>query len=247
MKLRFLPQEALKTIACITMLIDHIGYLFFPQALWMRMVGRIAFPLYCFLLTQGMRHTRSRPKYLLRLALIAVVSEFTFDYAFYGGFTWKKQSVMVTLLLGAIMCALMQLVKKLCKKPLAAVSARSRFLGQLLTAFFMGLVFFPFHYSAHFFQSDYGWKGIFLISVFMIAWELPLKELWCLAGLLYLSKVHGGSMVQFWGQTFPFQLPALLALVPVFFYSGKKLTRNPVLTWSFNLFYPVHLAILALI
>ena len=51
-KKRGLSQEGLKLIACVTMLIDHIGAAFVP-VLWLRVVGRIAFPIYCFLLAEG--------------------------------------------------------------------------------------------------------------------------------------------------------------------------------------------------
>ena len=63
----------LKIIAMLSMLTDHIGYIFFPTDLTWRYIGRIAFPLYCFLLTEGFFHTRSREKYLLRMAGFAVI------------------------------------------------------------------------------------------------------------------------------------------------------------------------------
>ena len=95
-----LSQEGLKLIACVTMLIDHIGAVFFPYAIGLRIIGRISFPIYCFLLAEGVHHTRSPLKYGLRLLLVAVISELPYDFLFYGRFTWLRNSVMVTLLLG---------------------------------------------------------------------------------------------------------------------------------------------------
>ena len=92
---------ALKLIAVVTMLIDHIGYIFFPRVLWLRFIGRCAFPIYAFLLVQGYRHTHSVGKYLGRLALFSILSEVAFDLAFFRSFPyWGDQNVYFTLALG---------------------------------------------------------------------------------------------------------------------------------------------------
>ena len=54
-----ISQEGLKLMACVTMLIDHIGAIFFPYISWFRIIGRISFPIYCFLLAEGIHYTRS--------------------------------------------------------------------------------------------------------------------------------------------------------------------------------------------
>ena len=59
----------LKLLAMAAMLADHIGYLFFPQALWMRCVGRLAFPIFAFQVAEGWYRTCNRRRYFLRLAL----------------------------------------------------------------------------------------------------------------------------------------------------------------------------------
>lgn len=65
----------LEIIAMATMLIDHIGAVFFPDMVFLRIVGRISFPIYCFLLVRGFHHTKCFRKYLLRLILLAIVSQ----------------------------------------------------------------------------------------------------------------------------------------------------------------------------
>lgn len=114
MKKSGLSQEMLKIIACVTMLIDHVGatvvesqffvtpfdgiyYLYFA----MRIIGRVAFPIYCFLLAEGAHYTHDPRRYALRLFVGALLSEPGFDFALFGGWTWEHQSVMVTLLLAS--------------------------------------------------------------------------------------------------------------------------------------------------
>ena len=72
----------LKLIACICMLIDHIGYLFFPQYEFLRVIGRIAFPIFSYLITEGYTHTSSIRKYSLRLLIFALISQIPYMLVF---------------------------------------------------------------------------------------------------------------------------------------------------------------------
>ena len=124
MEKRGISQEALKLIACVTMLIDHVGatlvwnyYLHNPTLeLYcfynvLRLIGRVAFPIYCFLLAEGAHYTRNPKKYALRLAVGAALAEIPCDIAFFDGMTLAHSSVMVTLLLGCGMIEAMKRVK----------------------------------------------------------------------------------------------------------------------------------------
>jgi hypothetical protein len=64
----------IKWIAVITMTIDHIGYYLFPSFLFLRVIGRIAFPCFLYTTVKGVKETRDFRKYLLRLVLTGVVS-----------------------------------------------------------------------------------------------------------------------------------------------------------------------------
>ena len=68
-------------IALVTMLIDHIGAIFYPDMIALRVIGRIAFPIYCFLLVQGFLHTSNLKKYMVRMGVFALLSEVPFDLA----------------------------------------------------------------------------------------------------------------------------------------------------------------------
>ena len=129
-KSKGMSASTLKIIALITMLIDHIGAVLLERGLlplissavlagnsldylptdyetwnrinfFLRLVGRIAFPIYCFLLVEGFFHTRNIKKYALRLGFFALISEIPFDLAFYGEiFNLGMQNVFFTLLVG---------------------------------------------------------------------------------------------------------------------------------------------------
>lgn len=219
---RKLSQEGLKTIACLTMLLDHIGAVFVPgyyTYYTLRILGRVAFPIYCFLLTQGVRHTHDRRRYGLRLAVGMVASELPFDLAFYGGITLAHQSVMVTLLLGFV----------------ALVWGRNlpllpRLMATTLTALL-----------AEWLNTDYGGWGVALIVAFDLAQETA-HPLWTMTGMLaVISLLMGGARV--FGV--PIELFALLAMVPICLYSGQK--RHKGRYFGFYSFYPVHLTALWLL
>ena len=237
-----LSQERLKLIACISMLLDHIGATVVLQqcytliysgadARWMielydalRIVGRLAFPIYCFLLAEGAHYTRSPGKYALRLGLAAVISEIPFDLAFYGGLTWEHQNVMVTLLIGLLALWAMQKIPHfLLKLP----------------------VLFLFAVLAELAQSDYGGDGVLVMGLFALTREVPRKRLLQFLGLWFLFS-PGNRMALNWldGFSLSVQEYGVLALIPISLYSGEKASRNKGLKYAFYLFYPVHMALL---
>ena len=100
----------LKVIAVVSMLIDHTSAVILEQisglenpAFLMRIIGRLAFPIYCFLLVEGFYHTRSRAKYAGRLFLFALISEVPFDLAFSRRmWDFSSNNVFFTLLFGLL-------------------------------------------------------------------------------------------------------------------------------------------------
>ncbi|MBP5266824.1 MAG: hypothetical protein J6Z06_08410, partial [Lachnospiraceae bacterium] len=131
-----ITAATLKWIAVITMIIDHFGASileawmtrstlpYIPSMgfidLLIRAVGRLAFPIFIFLMVEGLYHTRNRWKYLGRLVLLAVISEVPFDWAFWitrfqkdNGILveFHHQNVFFTLSLGLLMVILLELVR----------------------------------------------------------------------------------------------------------------------------------------
>ena len=198
------------------MLVDHIGAYLVPW-LWLRAVGRIAFPIFCFLLTQGVIHTRNPKRYALRLCLFAIISELPFDLLRFGGFDMAAQSVMVTLLLGFGMLMLLR-------------DAKSRWLQIGIVGVFM--------LAAELTKCEYGSYGVGLIAVLALT-EGRTGSMFARAlALAYpgvMAPLMGGSVIQIF---------ATLALIPLSLYTGRSISRRKGVKWAFYLFYPVHLAII---
>lgn len=130
------------------MIIDHIGAFLFPQYLGFRIIGRIAFPIYTFLIAEGFCHTRDVRKYMLRLGAFALISEIPFDLAATGkALEFTHQNVFFTLFLGVV---LLYLYTSQYNK-----AARIGSIVLLLLA-------------ADFLRTDYGAWGVLMIFCFYI-------------------------------------------------------------------------------
>ncbi len=153
----------LKWIAILSMLVDHIGMIFFPGVTALRIIGRLAFPIFCFVLVEGFYHTHNIWHYLGRLGVFALISEIPFDLARSG--TWmdpEHQNVFFTLFLGFAMLCGIQLYGGTLQRLLIIAAA---------VAF------------AALFSTDYGALGVLLILVYAILrdykWpKLILGGLW---------------------------------------------------------------------
>ena len=218
-----LSQEGLKILACVTMLVDHAALLLFFFS-WLRVIGRLAFPIYCFLLTEGIRHTRDKSRYLSRLLFAAIVSETIYDLVLYTCVgIWQHQNVLWTLALGCAMLWCMTMIHK----PVAKLA-----------------VMLLFALAAQLVRASYGSSGIYMIALFALCREVPEGKWALAAGLLVINWLMGSFTAPVFGLDVPVQLFAELALVPIFLYSGEKRTRLKAVSWGFYLFYPAHLLLL---
>ena len=230
---------ALKTIACITMLIDHIGAscieagLLLPElergevsgGAWdqlslfqldrvLRFTGRLAFPIFCFLLVEGFVHTHDVKKYVRRLFLFALISEVPFDLAFFRTpFDPSAQNVYWTLALGVL-----------------AMAGLKRFEKENGLPGWQGLVWAggcaALALAAN---TDYSASGVLIICA------------------LYLTRADRKRQCLVGAVLFLFELTAPLAFVLVWFYNGQRGACSPLQKKAFYWFYPVHLALLACI
>lgn len=229
-RIQFLNGFHLKLIAICTMLIDHMGYTLFPGVMWLRCVGRVAFPIFCFLIAEGCVYTHDRKKYAARLLVFALLSEIPFNLM-NSGMIWDPydQNVLWTLLLGALVCWLMDWALKKCT-PLSFV----------LT----GAAMVAAYWLLEAFRTDYGGWGMLLVAAFYGVHRAPsgavVKMIAQAFGLAFFSiGVMGGYLsIELW---------SLAALVPIWLYNGQRGFSNKVVQYGFYAFYPVHILILSLI
>lgn len=222
MKERGLSQEALKAIACMTMLLDHIGATM-VRGYPLRVVGRIAFPIFCFLMAEGAYYTKNPQKYCLRLVIGMLLSELPFDLAFRLKPTWEYQSVMVTLLLGFLVVEVIQNTKY-----------------DLLKLLAVGVGFA----LAELANTDYGGCGVLLVVLF----SQTRGKLWLQTVLLAMFAWMTDSFrIQVLGVPIPIEMFAVFAMIPIALYSGRKTTSSKAVQWGFYLFYPVHLTVLVFV
>ena len=106
-KIKFLSGNALKIIAALTMLIDHIGYMLFPRVIILRIIGRLAFPIFAFMIAEGCKHTRNKLRYILTVGIFAAAVQIVYGVVMRS---WKM-SVLVTFTLAILLVYLFQFFK----------------------------------------------------------------------------------------------------------------------------------------
>ncbi len=238
---RGLPGSVLKWIAILTMLIDHIGVVlvygwakyrhywgpgieskFFYY--FIRSIGRLGFPLFCFLLAEGFIHTRSRWKYLLRLFVFALISEIPFDLAFNGAWIeFGSQNVFFTLTLGLLAIMLWD------RLTLGGGDCPPwRGLAAILCATALGA-------AAHYMETDYGAMGVALILVMHLLRDRPWTRDQAAGGVLAAMIPFGSHWIELFG---------VLAFPLFHGYNGQRGRQSK---YFFYIFYPAHLLLLALI
>lgn len=237
--------STIKMIAIITMLIDHTaatilermmsqnsfsggeaGELLYTVYLVMRIIGRLGFPIFIFLLVEGLEHTHNRWKYLIRMVIFALVSEIPFDFAFnlskaeiFSGkiIDFTYQNVFFTLSIGLFTIIGIQSVGR----------TQWKTVGKVFMNIGIALVGMAI---AYFLRTDYGAIGVLAIVVMYL-----LRKNRMLASAITCVVLMFSSILE---------ASAFLVLWPIGFYNGK---RGWNLKWVFYIFYPAHLFVLWLI
>lgn len=220
-----------KIIAIITMFIDHVGaviverylmtlsgsefeivYLFYRV---LRLIGRLGFPMFCFLLVEGFLYTKNKWKYAARLLAFCLISEIPFNLAVTGEM-WNRdyQNVFFTLFIGfGVMFFIEMLEKK-------AINQWLLLLGEIIIAVIGAML-------AEWLMTDYGASGVLTIFTMYILRQNKMQRMFM--GCVILTSYN-------W-----LEITSFITLIPVKLYNGK---RGLSLKYVFYIFYPAHLLLL---
>ena len=216
-----LTGNQLKLIAVITMTIDHIGLAFFPQEILFRVIGRLAFPIYAYMIAEGCVYTRNMGRYLGTLAAAAAVCQAVYFVVMGSLF----QCVLVTFSMSVAIIALLKMAMG--KKTVIAWAAVA--CGVAL-AFFITEVL-PGLLPNTDFNVDYRFWGVMLPPLVYLAKGKAQKI--CVCAILLVCLGFRFTNVQMW---------ALLALPLLALYNGQR--GKWKMKYFFYIYYMLHLVII---
>ena len=212
--------NTLKIIAAVAMLIDHVGLMFFPENMILRIIGRLAFPIYAFMIAEGCKYTRNRLRYVLQLFGLALGCQIVYFIA--DGSMYL--SVLFTFSLAVLTIFALQYAKA-CPSPLSTLL----FVTAVTAVYMLNRIF----------DIDYGFFGC-MLPVFAAAFHNtdldrhPVNIGMLALGLVFLWLSLGGL-----------QIFALAAIPLLLCYSGQR--GKVKMKYFFYIFYPAHLALLQVI
>lgn len=243
----------LKIIALITMACDHIGDSIVHKFSFWNVIGRIAFPIFAFQISEGYRHTRDLKKYFIRLFAFALVSQVPF-MLFLSTFSedYGKLNIFFTLLLGLSAITLFDWCNRKADSSIRSYIGQAQDLPLHNDAMHsilykaLGVVCIIVMLAiAHFTKCDYGWYGVAIIFLFYLFRE---NKLWMNLSFIIVTAIKyiqyylmAPSMVYAYMYMF---LGVCSSLIFINLYNGKK---GPGMKYFLYIFYPAHLLLLYLI
>ncbi len=229
MKFGFLSSNILKIVACISMLLDHIGFIFFPQYIIFRILGRIAFPIFAFMIAEGCYYTKNKLKRLLVMSSFALIMQIGL-YIFTG---MTDFNIFIHFSLSIIVIYLIDYIEEKIKNKQLIFAIITTLATILLLAY---LYWFSENYN--YLYSNYGIFAIIMpVVLYVIKKYLPninhivCVPVICLFVYLMFLKIK-----------FPYQLYGMMSCLFIILYNGKKGKLN--LKYLFYIFYPLHFIIL---
>lgn len=234
-----ISSAGLHLLGMVLMLMDHTWATIATDHVWLNWVGRIAFPIFAFLTAEGYFRTKNFKGYVGRLLLFALLSEIPFNLMMSGGssvFYPLHQNVLFTFIIALLM---MRCIDRIRDK------------GKIsLTMFFSGALLLVGMLLGDFLFVDYYGAGVVTVLVFYFFHERKWWSFLLQAVCLYYinTEMLGGLTVpvEVFGQSFEIhqQLLALLALIPIWLYRGRKGKDSILFRFGCYFFYPAHILLL---
>lgn len=219
-----LTGNMLKIIALISMTVDHIGAVLFPEFIILRIVGRLAFPVFAYSIAEGCRYTQNRAKYFLRMFLLGILCQIVY-------YVTEKSLNMCILITFSLSVIHIYALDYMTRKKTAA-SFIAFFL--LLTGTYYVSAILPGIPGMKNFYIDYGFFGILTPVIIYIAKTKEQKIFYTLAALCAVSLTNGNL-----------QWYSIAAIPLLMMYNGKR--GKAKIKNLFYIYYPLHLAIIHII
>lgn len=241
-RLRFLNGNTLKIIAAICMVIDHVGLMFFPYNSIFRIIGRLSFPIFAFMISEGAKYTKNRAKYFLMLFSLAAVCQTV--YYFFGNSLYM--SVLVTFSISLPVIFSMQEFKRALFD--CGASVTKKIISTIILIASVAFVIVINHYLdidygacgclLPAFASIFDFRGIDVPDRYRRLDVLPLRVVTFTFGMILLvADLYDPTVAVRNAQPF-----MLLAAPLLLMYSGQR--GKYKMKYFFYIFYPVHLVVL---
>lgn len=233
-RFKILTNNALKIIACISMVFDHIGVIIFPEVMWLRAVGRLAYPLFAFCLAEGCYYTKDKIKHLIVIAMLGVAIQL-FEYVF---LEMIDLSIFIVFSISIILIYLLDDIDK-------AIRNKKKILSAISIVTFLALLFGlnVLVYYSLIFDANFGYYGIIVPVILYAVKKYLNKHSWwiyvdciLLIGLFVARTLITNNVYVLFSL---FVIPLLLM------YNGKR--GKWKIKYFFYFFYPLHLAAIYLI
>lgn len=220
-----LDTSFIKLIAAISMVFDHVGMVFFPDVLWLRCIGRLSFPLFCYCMTVGMLYTKNIKKYMIRLAILAVISQPVYLMALYPD--WSEQGIFPLNVFFTLLFSLATVY---------GVRQRQWWLT------FIGV------YMLIAWDAMYSLMGFFYMLLFYLCRTKLIVGCLLLASMISGESVSIGNEIQSAATIHNISVsPSIYAILSAPFIYIKTHVGLKIPKSIFYLFYPAHLMIIAFI
>ena len=233
-KFKILTNNALKIFACVSMLIDHIAIFFFPDVMWIRAMGRIAYPLFAFCLAEGCFYTKNKVKHFALIALLGcvmLVGEYVFAKI-------NDFNIFISFALSIMMIYLIDDIDKSIRLKKIVISVLSIL---LLIIIVVGLNIFIYYFPN--FDNNYGYFGIMTPVVLYVAKKYLYGTKWCIYVQVLILAIL--IVIRAVSMHLPVIYFALISIPLILMYNDRR--GRWKMKYFFYLFYPIHFIILYLI
>ena len=235
--LRFLNGNVLKILAAIFMVIDHVGFMFFPSNMVYRYVGRLAMPIFAFMIAEGCRYTKDKLRYFLTIAVLGTLCQvvyFIFDPSAY------LFNILITFSLGILGIYSLEFMKK------ALLEQGNSLKKKILSVVLFILTIACVYVFCYFFVVDYGFLGC-MLPVFASLFDFrrvknESVKIYDRLVLRVLTFSLGLVLFVLTSEVISFSVYSLFSLILLFLYSGRR--GKYKMKYFFYVFYPLHLVVI---